>query len=78
MSHIVVSTLLVIVFRLKDVVNDEIGLFVFDVLGVGVRGGKLVGELADTLVDVGDRSDAHNTRVSGGKERLHHNHVVRN
>ena len=46
MSHKEVSTLFIVVM-LEDVVDYEVGLFVFDVLGVGVSGGKLLGETAD-------------------------------
>lgn len=46
MSHKEVSTLFIVV-RLEDVVDYEVGLFIFNVFGVGVSGGKLLGETAD-------------------------------
>ena len=77
MSHREVSTLFVIVFRLKDIIKHKIRLFVLNILGVGVRRGKLLGELSDSVVNVRNRRDAHNTRVSSREEWLDDNHVIR-
>ena len=77
MSQREVSTLFVIVIWLKDVIKNKIRLFVFDIFCVRMRRGKLLRELSDAVVDVRNRRDAHNTRVSSREERLDNNHVVR-
>lgn len=63
-------------YRREELVEIGVGRLVVDVVGVGVVDGKLVGELADALVDVRYWLDVDDRRIHGRDERLHHNLIV--